>query len=160
MRDDHPFPRQLLRKRCGARTRRMVATGPDEAEPLRAVPCYNWPVKGGKRCKLHGGASTGPKTPEGKARAAASIAAMMEGRRRWVLKLKAQGQKLPSGRKPGAEWVTPRMRERREAEAAKRWATLTPGERLAEQHEERRAGALRAIEVLKERFARTGSLLG
>lgn len=52
---------------CGARTR-------------AGSPCKLAPVKGKKRCRLHGGLSTGPKTPEGKAR---SLAALQEGNRRW-----------------------------------------------------------------------------
>lgn len=45
--------------RCGARTR----TG----EPCRALRVY-----GKDRCRYHGGLSTGPKTPEGRARIAES----------------------------------------------------------------------------------------
>ena len=45
--------------RCGARTRRGTA-------------CQKPPLAGKKRCRLHGGLSTGPKTPEGKARIAAA----------------------------------------------------------------------------------------
>ena len=45
--------------RCGARTRSGGA-------------CKNPAIKGRSRCKLHGGRSTGAKTPEGKARAAAA----------------------------------------------------------------------------------------
>ena len=44
---------------CGARTRRGTA-------------CQKSPVAGRPRCRLHGGLSTGPKTPEGKARIAAA----------------------------------------------------------------------------------------
>ena len=44
---------------CGARTRRGTA-------------CQKSPVAGRTRCRLHGGLSTGPKTPEGKARIAAA----------------------------------------------------------------------------------------
>ena len=40
--------------RCGAKTR-------------RGTPCANWGMKNG-RCRMHGGMSTGPKTPEGKER--------------------------------------------------------------------------------------------
>jgi hypothetical protein len=84
-------------------------------------------MTGKTRCWMHGGASTGPKTPEGKARVAA---AMHEGRRRWVERLKAEGKKIPGGRKAGADWITPRMRERQKAEAARReaerWAAMTP----------------------------------
>ena len=46
-------------RRCGAKTR---AGG----------TCQNPAIKGRSRCKLHGGRSTGPRTPEGKARAAAA----------------------------------------------------------------------------------------
>jgi hypothetical protein len=52
--------------RCGARTR----TG---------APCQRKPVLGKKRCPNHGGLSSGPKTPEGRAR---SLAALRRGRAR------------------------------------------------------------------------------
>jgi hypothetical protein len=55
-------------------------------------------VRGKKRCCLHGGLSTGPRTPEGKAR---TVAAMVEGRRRLLERLKAEGQPVPWGRKKG-----------------------------------------------------------
>jgi hypothetical protein len=44
-------------RRCGAKTR----TG--------GTPCKNWGMRNG-RCRMHGGASTGPRTPQGKIRAA------------------------------------------------------------------------------------------
>lgn len=47
--------------RCGARCR--------DGHACRALR-----VPGAKRCKLHGGKSTGPRTPEGKARALAALA--------------------------------------------------------------------------------------
>ncbi|RMH51851.1 MAG: hypothetical protein D6682_03295 [Zetaproteobacteria bacterium] len=56
------------RERCGAKSRR---TG---------QPCRRWAMPNG-RCPQHGGKSTGPKTPEGKAR---TLAAMREGWRRWA----------------------------------------------------------------------------
>jgi hypothetical protein len=40
------------------------------AKNRRGTPCQRAPATGKKRCKLHGGASTGPKTARGKARAA------------------------------------------------------------------------------------------
>ncbi len=46
-------------RRCGAKTR---AGG----------PCQNPAIKNRTRCKLHGGLSRGPKTPEGKARSIAA----------------------------------------------------------------------------------------
>jgi hypothetical protein len=45
---------------CGARTR-------------KGTPCQCKPVKPGGRCRLHGGLSTGAKTPEGKAKAALNL---------------------------------------------------------------------------------------
>ena len=60
--------------------------------------CRNCAVRGKKRCRLHGGFSTGPRTPEGKAR---TVAAMVEGRRRLLDKLKAEGKRVPWGRKRG-----------------------------------------------------------
>ena len=50
--------------RCGARTR-------------KGEPCRAQPMPGRKRCKFHGGMSTGPKTSEGRAR----IASAQRGRR-------------------------------------------------------------------------------
>ena len=49
-----PEPRQP----CGAKTRSGRA-------------CKNHPVRGKKRCRMHGGASTGPRTSKGRARIAA-----------------------------------------------------------------------------------------
>jgi hypothetical protein len=48
--------------RCGARRKRD------------GQPCEAKPVANRRRCKWHGGMSTGPKTPEGKARALANLA--------------------------------------------------------------------------------------
>jgi hypothetical protein len=58
---------------------------------------------------MHGGKSTGPKTPEGKARV---VAAMVEGRRKWVERMKTEGRKFLCGRKAGPDWVTLKMKER------------------------------------------------
>jgi len=66
------------------------------------------------RCRVHGGASTGPKSPEGKARV---VAAMVEGRRKWVEARRAEGGRFTAGRKGGDAWVTEAMRERARAEA-------------------------------------------
>ena len=51
--------------RCGAKTR-------------SGVPCAKAPMEGKRRCRLHGGLSTGPKTPAG--RAAISAANTKHGR--------------------------------------------------------------------------------
>lgn len=50
---------------CGAKTR-------------KGTPCRAKPIPGKARCKFHGGLSTGPRTPEGKARIADAQ------RRRWA----------------------------------------------------------------------------
>ena len=92
-------------QRCNARRRRTDAAlyrADREGrlmEYLRSSGrCRNWPVRGKKRCRLHGGLSTGPKTSEGKAR---TVAAMVEGRRRLLEKLKAEGKPVPWGPKEG-----------------------------------------------------------
>jgi len=54
-----------LRVRCGAKTRKGTA-------------CRNMSEPGKRRCKFHGGLSTGPRTPEGRARIAEAQ------RRRWA----------------------------------------------------------------------------
>jgi hypothetical protein len=92
--------------------------------------------------------STGPKTPEGKARV---VAAMVAGRRRWVERMKAQGLKFPGGRKPGT----------RIARGAKQRA----GVRLPRQYrhmtyEEFIEAGKEALKQLQERFEKTGSLVG
>lgn len=102
-----PGPHGKDRQRCGARVRhRHGRLG------LKGY-CKNWPTDGlHGRCYLHGGKSTGPRTPEGLAR---TLAAMTEGRRRWIERMQDEGKKIPSGRKAGDKWVTRAMREREEA---------------------------------------------
>jgi hypothetical protein len=58
--------------------------------------------------------STGARTPEGKARV---LAALTEGRQRWLAEMRAKKKagliaRFPGGRKSGDRWVTPRMRQR------------------------------------------------
>lgn len=66
--------------------------------------CHARPVKGRRRCRFHGGLSTGPKTALGMQR---TISAMVAGRRRWLVRMqeaKARGiiDKIPTGqRRPG-----------------------------------------------------------
>ena len=50
----------MAAKLCGARNR-------------FGKPCANYPLKGKVRCRFHGGASTGPRTPEGLARSAVNL---------------------------------------------------------------------------------------
>src|SRR5947207_2746805 len=96
-----PGPHGKDKQRCGARVRH------------RHGFCRRWPVSGKSRCKLHGGRSTGARTVDGKAR---SLAAMSEGRRRWLENMRAKKaageiERFPGGRRSGARWVTARMRE-------------------------------------------------
>jgi hypothetical protein len=96
-----PDPQNMDKHRCGALHGKLGW-------------CRRWPVPGKKRCRLHGGMSTGARTPEGKARA---NAARREGLRRSLEETrvkKAAGliKRFPGGRKSGSAWVTPRMRER------------------------------------------------
>src|SRR5260370_27935180 len=77
--------------------------------PMRAPPMTVAVVgqsRGRRRCKIHGGASCGPRTPEGKAR---SYAAPDAGRAAYLAHLKATGQKRTSGRPKGAKGVTESM---------------------------------------------------
>jgi hypothetical protein len=133
-----PDPKNKDRHRCGAKLHNKLAW------------CRRWPVKGKKRCRLHGGLSTGAKTPEGKARV---LAALSEGRRRWIAQMKAEGKKFPWGRKAGYEWTTPAMREREirglreSAENAVLPARPTRSELRMMSFEELRRAALEALRI-------------
>jgi hypothetical protein len=70
--DGSPLPRRQ-RPKCGARNR-------------RGEPCKVKVEPGKRRCRFHGGLSTGPKTAEGKARIAEAQ------RRRWAVLLSTRGQ--------------------------------------------------------------------
>ena len=104
---------------------------------------------------------------------------MVEGRRRWVERMKAEGKKFPGGRKAGVRWTTSAMRARAKEEQAPRRRRDFPGEERAQASlralallgrrarraairampvREARLAALRALDVLMERFQRTGSL--
>jgi hypothetical protein len=93
------------RRRCDARLPQR-AVGRDRAiragelaKFLRRNRCRNWALAGSTRCRLHGGCSTGPITPEGMAR---TLAAMNAGRVRWLARLKAERKPVPCGRKKGS----------------------------------------------------------
>jgi hypothetical protein len=43
-----------------------------DAKTRSGTLCRKYPIKGKRRCRLHGGLSTGPKTAAGKARIAAA----------------------------------------------------------------------------------------
>src|SRR6516162_4700015 len=93
-----------LRRRCDAHlpvreaARDRAIRAGELAKYLRRNRCKNWAVRGSKRCRLHGGFSTGPTTPEGKAR---TVEAMKAGRARWLARLKSEGKPVPFGRKKG-----------------------------------------------------------
>jgi hypothetical protein len=101
------------RQRCDARVKNLFRIGKNGVRVTRGPFCKAWAMEHG-RCWMHGGASTGPKSPEGKARV---VAAMVEGRRKWVARRRAEGRKIPAGRKRGERWITEPMRERARAEA-------------------------------------------
>jgi hypothetical protein len=103
------------RERCDALLRRPWTKGPDGRFRLRHPRCQAWAMPNG-RCRFHGGLSTGPRSPEGKARV---VAAMVEGRRTWVERVRAEGGIFKAGRKNGVGWITDRMRERAREEARK-----------------------------------------
>src|SRR5262249_26032011 len=102
-RDSYLMPKSS-RRRCDARlpvreiARDRAIRAGELAKYLRRNRCKNWAVRGSRRCRLHGGFSTGPTTPKGKAR---TIAALKAGRRRWLAKLKSEGKPIPFGRKKG-----------------------------------------------------------
>ena len=108
-----PIPNRH-RQRCDARIKNPVKRKNGIAT-IRGPRCRAWAMENG-RCRVHGGASTGPKSPEGKARV---VAAMVEGRRKWVERRRAEGRRFTAGRKGGDAWVTEAMRERARAEARK-----------------------------------------
>ncbi len=68
-----PRPRRAERPRCGARCRDGHAC----AAPVAARRDEHGAVIVAARCRMHGGESTGPRTPEGRAR---SLAALARGR--------------------------------------------------------------------------------
>jgi hypothetical protein len=137
-----PDPRNRDRHRCGAKLH------------LKLGCCRRWPVKGKKRCRLHGGLSTGAKTPEGKAKV---LAVLTEGRRRWIEQMKAEGKKFPWGRKAGYSWKTPAMRERemrvlQERVGLPRRPTRSELRRMP--FEKQRRAAIEALEELLVLFRR------
>jgi hypothetical protein len=85
------------RRRCDARAKHKKARAAGKLRGLHPF-CRKWAVPGKRRCHLHGGLSTGPKTPAGKA---ASLAARLEGRRRRIAELALEGKKINGGHNGG-----------------------------------------------------------
>jgi len=121
----HRRLRRRQRERCGARVKNLLKGRAHGVAILRDPFCNAWAMPNG-RCRVHGGASTGPKSPEGKARV---VAAMVEGRRKWIERRRAEGGRFTAGRKSGAEWITEPMRERAHAEARRLGAGRFPLDR-------------------------------
>ncbi|MGD1035782.1 MAG: HGGxSTG domain-containing protein [Roseiarcus sp.] len=152
--------RRTVRRRCDALNKQVVYITKDGTTRIRSPRCRRWALAGKNRCRLHGGLSTGPKTEEGKARV---ISAMVEGRRAWAERMKAEGKKFPGGRKSGSKWITPRMRAREELKRIVDEAQAVENARQAlssRSYSDRVAGAKAALRALQERFDRTGSLIG
>jgi hypothetical protein len=101
------------RKRCDAFNKSRMRHDKNGRLRPSNPRCRAWAMENG-RCRLHGGASTGPKSPEGKARV---VAAMVAGRRAWLARRRAEGAKFAGGRKTGEEWITDAMQARAHAEA-------------------------------------------
>ena len=120
----------------------MVAGG-----ELRTI-CRNWAVRGKTRCKFHGGMSTGPKTPEGKARV---VAAMVAGRRRWVERMKTEGRKFPGGRKLGSK-VVKGGKQPFVVQLPERYRHMSVDEFIE--------ASKQVLKQMQERLERTGRLIG
>ena len=102
--------------------------------------CRNWPVLGSKRCRFHGGHSTGPTTADGMAR---TLAAMKAGRTRWLAELKAADKPIPCGRHRGGK---NRPIEEREHAAHEKQCHRKARDLLRQIRAERKAGRARERE--------------
>jgi hypothetical protein len=145
-----------LRRRCDARlpvreaARDRAIRAGELAKYLRRNRCKNWAVRGSKRCRLHGGLSTGPRTLEGMA---CTLAAMKAGRARWLAKLKSEGKPIPCGRKKGGRNLPADERE----QAAYETQCRREGRKLSRQSRaERKARRVRERETRRrmEEYAR------
>jgi hypothetical protein len=97
------------RRRCDAWSKHTAAR---KAGKLQGISwrCRKWAVPGKTHCYLHGGKSTGPRTPEGKA---ASLAARLKGRRRRIAQLALEGKKIATGHNGGRypkDWPPEKVR--------------------------------------------------
>jgi hypothetical protein len=125
-----PGPHGKDKQRCGARLR------------SRHGWCRKWPLPGRARCRNHGGASTGPVTPEGRAKAKAAREAGLERWREAMRAKKAAGEidRFPCGRKSGPGWITARMWAKRQLAAAEARRAEAQAAREALQPPPRRRG--------------------
>ena len=70
--------RDILLRLVAARRREMLRSRKCGAKTRKGTPCQMRPIPWSRRCRLHGGLSTGPKTAEGRAGIAEAQ------RRRWA----------------------------------------------------------------------------
>ena len=118
--------RRAARRRCDARLKQNIRVDPKTGRVrTKGGRCRAWALVGKTRCRMLGGMSTGPKTDDGMERV---VAAMVPGRRLWVEKLKAEGKKVPGGRKGGEAWYTPKMRAEAVDEARRLGVVIGPHE--------------------------------
>jgi len=86
--------RQFTKPTCGAK----LILPRDQTIWHPSACCQQSPLPGKQRCARHGGSNAGARTPEGMARAAMRL---HQGRRKWIARMKAEGQPLPfAGFKP------------------------------------------------------------
>jgi hypothetical protein len=133
------------RQRCGARVRH------------RHGWCRRWPVPGKERCRLHGGASTGAVTAEGRARANAARDAGLARWREAMRGKKAAGEitRFPCGRRSGPGWITARMWAKRQLAAAEARRAAAQAAREALQPAPRRRGRPTLLAQVQAQLLRT-----
>jgi hypothetical protein len=152
-------------QRCNARTRQNDAALHRAAcegrltEYLRRSGhrCRNWPERGQKRCRFHGGRSTGPTTANGKAR---TIAAMKAGRARWLAQLKSEGKPIPCGRKKGGRNLPAEEREQLACEKRRLREGRAVLRQIRAERKAQRDEARRKMEDHARRKARADAGLG
>lgn len=86
-----------------------------KAKTRRGTACQCKPLPGKKRCKFHGGASTGPRTPEGRAQSAVNL---LKAR---AFLLSDDPRAIEARRRGAAKASATRALRRRRAEADARW---------------------------------------
>ena len=129
------------RRRCDARNRRsptaqaraLGAGGvPRLRKLMRSDRCRNWALPGSNRCRLHGGHSTGPLTPEGTAR---TVYAMKQGRHPLAGKSEIRGQADPLRPQEGRRNRSIEEREQAayEKECTREWRAAVPQSRTERQ---------------------------
>ncbi|WP_363168751.1 HGGxSTG domain-containing protein [uncultured Lamprocystis sp.] len=102
---------RLFKPTCRAKTRRGTA-------------CKCKPVPGKRRCRFHGGLSTGPKTPEGRAQSAVNL-------RKALAAINANTPEAAEARRRrAATGAATRAKNRKRAENEARWREWCRGNRI------------------------------